>query len=505
MAARNFGRVIAAFGAGRKYKAGEAAYRARRDAMLRAVSTVVEPLDPFAGMHTNEALLAPKPPVLRESVLFSPAETQSLIASALHLLRERPLRPQCRSAYGNGPAFVEARRRAKVNGARLLAVGEDVTPPDEPHDGCVGVLESLLGAIEQRFEDVGLPLADGRYDGFHQRRPKDMAMPRRSKVNKRDDLNARSKLRVAVHNDGNDAFAARIPDDIIDRVTRRDGEGDAHRLLDAICDERPALRWLRDEGLGLSRRPRARVTRTYSIEGDAGRIKWEPVGRSLGWDSEQVSNAYFNTVAGRLVAEGYEPSTPRIRSKLSPGIAASIADRAPPTAVGPPPPREVIPGHDEAYFDRLLDELLLAGWRVVIDSESAMHTNEALLAPKPPIERGAVSAVVNLRGIEIGLLRTERKLVHEPTATQKALKAAGWVSEKSFKKQWRPAFGEAPEPFSADNADTPGRKLDQKEVMAIAAGRGMIPHFLCGIYIPRALTANAPPRCITSNQERSQS
>src|SRR5271155_4577324 len=96
MAARNFGRVIAAFEAQQrsssKYQRGEAAYKARRDAMRRSACDTVELPDPFAGMHTNEALLAPRPPIGRESTQFSPAETRSLIASALYLLREMPLR-----------------------------------------------------------------------------------------------------------------------------------------------------------------------------------------------------------------------------------------------------------------------------------------------------------------------------------------------------------------------------------------------------------------------------
>jgi hypothetical protein len=396
-----------------------------------------------------------------------------------------PLRPQCRSAYGSskGSAFVEARRRAEANGAILLAMGEDVMPRDEPHDGCIGVLESLLGMIEQEFKDVGLPTVDGHYYGYHQQRPKDTVMPRRSKVNKRHDLDARSKLRVAVHNDGPDAFAARIPDDIVDRLTVLDDEGDAHRLLDAICDERPALKWMRAEALVNLRNQRV----AYRYSGPEGTIKWKPAGRSLGWNTEQTAKVYFNIVAGRLVAEGYEPSRLRVRSKLSPGIAVSIADRAPPIAVEPPAPREVIPGHGEAYFDRLLDELLLAGRRVIIDSESDMHTDEVLLAPKPPIERGAVSAVVNLRGLEIGLLRREREAAPRPETDESAP-----VHERKDRTARQSEDLPRENDLDVWSVKIPGRKLDQQEIMAAAVGRGMIPRFLCGINVSRALTPVSP-------------
>jgi hypothetical protein len=289
------------------------AYEAKRDAALRDAADVVEVADVNATINTDSSYFVSN---AHRGIggQFSPAETRSLIEAALYVLRDPPRRPQHRSPYSTGPAFRAAQARALANGDILGAAGLEIeVEPPEPDD-CFGVLECALGGIEQRLSGLGLNRADdehgGHLAGFQLFERKDTVIDRRSKVNVDKDSRDRAALREAARNDCA-AFAKAIPSDIADRITVPDYTAEAHRLLDSIVDERGEMRWLRDE----------------AVADLKARHEWcSPWGRAS--TPSLWASAYFNIIAGRLVAEGYTPLPARVRRRSLPAVAVGKYEAA---------------------------------------------------------------------------------------------------------------------------------------------------------------------------------
>ena len=127
-----------------------------------------------------------------------------------------------------------------------VVLNSELPPPREP--GRTGSddlwfddnLDSLTGLLartpKERAERAELPF------GFHF----DLDAPepvKRSAINRDKAYRSRASLREACRNDPS-AFADAIPHDIADRVTVPNAHDEAHAILRAVSDKRPARAWL---------------------------------------------------------------------------------------------------------------------------------------------------------------------------------------------------------------------------------------------------------------------
>jgi hypothetical protein len=156
-----------------------------------------------------------------------------------------------------------------------LILDSELPPPrepgragsDEPWFDDVLDIDCMSGLIartpQDRSERTALPFGF-RYD------PDAPGPVIRSAINRDKNYRSRATLREVCRNDPS-AFADAIPHDIADRVTIPNAFDEAHAILQAVSDRRPARAWLRadpDEQVTLiDYAPPTRRTRSRSIPG----------------------------------------------------------------------------------------------------------------------------------------------------------------------------------------------------------------------------------------------
>jgi hypothetical protein len=302
---------------------------------------------------------------------FSPGNLLAELAGALHALRDR-----VPNGWGGTP-------KPDEDPLQLTDDDERLTP-------LAGVGEKKPALDLHSSEDDGPPAENG----VSWKAPRDAQGRRRSKRNLQDELDARSAVRVAVHNGGPEEFAREVPADVLDRITVDDRALWALELLGAVCDELPVygMRWLRDEAVDhLTRRTRRRPI---------FRGKPKPL-------KDHINDYVRGRIAGHVRAGDPEELIAR---KLG------LQDKAPATKRpdNPPPVDDAVrqfllgPPDRDAYFDRLLDELLLAGRRVIVDELSLRPDIPTVKKPLPRKRSNGPASYVTLERIRRHRVRASR-------------------------------------------------------------------------------------------------